>query len=187
MTGRAAAHALTGVVGSDEQARILLRAGACGPGLRAGGVVLYEEAAVLELAERPFVDASRLVHACPHGLYIARLARTLPLDLSLPWEQRGAQVRQFPVMPWLTSGLLAGRVGLFGRLPWIATLCGLVVHGAELTGFDEGPDRRVAFRLEPPGPWFELVEQRWFPTGRGGRPWVIRDPPLPSVRTSARS
>lgn len=148
--------------------------------------MLYEEAAVLELVERPFVDEDGLVTACPHGLYIARLARTLPLDLSLPWERVGVQVRQFPVMPWLTSGLLAGRVGLYGRLPWIATLCGLVVHGAELVGFDDGSDGRVEFRLEPPGPWFEQVERRWFPTGRGGRPWKVWDPPAWPTSSSTR-
>jgi hypothetical protein len=184
MTGQGAARALAGVVGSDEQARILLRAGACGPGRRVGGVVVYDEGAVLALAERPWVDEADLRRACPHGFYLGRLARTLSLDLTLPWEQVGAQVRQLPAMPWLTSGLLAARVGLFGRLPWVATLCGLVVHGADLTGFDEPPGGRVAFRLERPGTWFEALEGRWFPTGRGGRPWVIRDPALPPVRSS---
>jgi len=178
MTGRAAARALSGVVGSDEQARILLRAGARGPGLRAGGVVLYDDGPVLQLAQRPFVDDGHLVGACPHGLYAARLARTLPLDLSLPWERVGAQVRELPAMPWLTAGLLVGRVGLFGRLPWVATLCGLVVHGAELTGFDDVPGGRTEFRLERPGPWFEHLERRWFPMGRGGRPWRVWDPPV---------
>ena len=71
-------------------------------------------------------------------------------------------------------------------LPWVATLCGFVVHGADLTGFDHRQDGHDAFRLEPPGPWFVHLQRRWFPTGRGGRPWVVWDPRLPPVLTSAR-
>ena len=187
ITGRAAARALGGVLGSDEQARLLLRAGVCGPGLRAGGVVLYEESRVLELAQRPFVDETGLVGACPHGLYVGRLARTLPLELSLPWHQVAAQVRRLPVMPPLAGALLVARVRLFGRLPWVATLCGFVVLGADLTGFHQGSDGQIEFRLEAPGEWFGQLERRWFPTGRGGRPWVVWDRPLPPGPGSARS
>ena len=186
MTGRAAARALSGVVGSDEQARILLRAGACGPGLRAGGVVLYDDGPVLQLAQRPFVDDGHLVGACPHGLYVARLARTLPLDLSLPWERVGAQVRELPAMPWLTAGLLVGRVGLFGRLPWVATLCGLVVHGAELTGFDdvpgEGRSSGWSDRARGSSTW-SAAGSRWAAVGGPGGSGTHRVWPRPdSVR-----
>ena len=80
----------------------------------------------------------------------------------------------------MTAALLAARVRIFGRLPWIATLCGFVVLGADLTGFCVGPDGQVGFRLEPPGRWSEVVEGRWFPTGSGGRSWATRDPPLPT-------
>jgi len=73
-----------------------------------------------------------------------------------------------------------------GRLPWVTTLCSLVVVGADLVGFDERADGQVEFRLEPPGGWYEQRERRWFPTGRGGRPWLVWDPPLPPTLASAR-
>ncbi len=186
MTGRAAARALSGVVGSEEQARILLRAGACGSTHPGGAVLLYDEQRVQAVAGRPFVEETALVSACPHGLYVSRLARTAALDLAQSWDLVASQVRQRPVMPPMTAALLAARVRLAGRLPWVATLCGFVVHGADLTGFGTEPDGRDEFRLEPPGEWYEHLEQRWLPTGRGGRPWVIWDPLLPPILSSSR-
>jgi hypothetical protein len=138
------------------------------------------------VAQRPLVDESVLAAACPRGLYVGRASRTIRLDVSSPWEEVSKQVRQRPVMPALSVALLMARLRLVGRLPWVATLCGFVVHGADLTGLDHWPDGHDAFRLEPPGPWFVHLQRRWFPTGRGGRPWLIWDPRLPPVLTSAR-
>jgi hypothetical protein len=179
ITGRAAARELWGLVGSDEQARVLLRSGVCGPGLRTGGVVLYEKDRVLEVADRPFVDLGRLAATCPHGLYVGRLARSLEVDTGLPWEQLSAQVREFPAIPWLTHGLLMVRASVTGRLPWVATLSGFVVHGADLIGVTDRDDGIPEFVLEPPGPWFEHLERRWFPTSPGGRSWRVWYPPPP--------
>jgi hypothetical protein len=80
-------------------------------------------------------------------------------------------------MPTMTTVLLGVSVtAADGRLPWVATLPGFVVHGADLTGFetDEAGDGR--FRLQPPGEWFDTwaTASRDEPTRRP--PWFIRRP-----------
>ena len=66
------------------------------------------------------------------------------------------------------------------QLPWVATLCGFVVFGAELVGFGEQvePIPRTFFVLRPPGAWFDAIEGRRLPTRPGGRPWYLWTPPL---------
>jgi hypothetical protein len=166
-----------GVVGSDEQVRILLRSGAAGRGVPTTGGVLYDEQSVRELVSRPTVDRDELATTCPHGLYVARLPRDLCVDVTGSWERTAARLSRVPAMPAMTAALLQVRLRMSGRrLPWVATVSGFVVLGADLTGIIEasgvdGPEQR--FRLEPPGKWFAGLERRWFPTGRGGRPWHI--------------
>jgi hypothetical protein len=70
------------------------------------------------------------------------------------------------------SGLRTGSGRLYdgaavervGQRPWL---------GADLTGFESGGRQ---FRLAPPGDWFTRWERHRVPSGRGGRPWVIRMP-----------
>jgi hypothetical protein len=79
-------------------------------------------------------------------------------------------------MPALTTALLGVSLTSAGRLPWIATLHGYVVLGADLTGLDSDRDGVTRFRLERPGDWFVAWSGHRLPGSRGGRPWVIRRP-----------
>jgi hypothetical protein len=101
----------------------------------------------------------------------------MSVDLTRPWREVTARVNRMPVMPTMTTVLLGVSVtAADGRLPWVATLHGVVVHGADLTGFetDEAGDRR--FRLQPPGEWFDTWRQHRVASRPGGRPWFIRRP-----------
>jgi hypothetical protein len=179
VTGRGASRLLMGGVGSDEQVRVLLRTGAAGPGRPTTGGTLYDERLVRDLASRPAVDPAELATRCPFGLYVARVPRSLTVDLAAPWTDTAAALSRMPTMPALTAALLQVRMRLSERrLPWVATVSGFVVLGADLVGI-AAPEEAAAgqwFRLEPPGEWFAAVDGRWFPTGRGGRPWHLWDP-----------
>jgi hypothetical protein len=61
-------------------------------------------------------------------------------------------------------------------LPWIATLHGFVVHGADLTAFETDDAGVRRFRLEPPGAWFDSWCHHRVVSRPGGRPWLIRRP-----------
>jgi hypothetical protein len=139
---------------------------------------MYDESDVRRLAGRPFVDVSRLERPCPHGLYIARLARTVEVDVSVAWPDLAARLGTRPPMPAWTAALLAVRMSAWGTLPWIATLCGWVVFGADARGFREDDEHGVSFDLDPPGVWFRALDRRRLPTSPGGRPWYLWTPPL---------
>ena len=66
----------------------------------------------------------------------------------------------------------------YGALPFVATVGGLVVLGADIVD-TRGLSGLV---LEPPGPWFGVVDGRWLPTGPG-RPWVLSLGALTSEKT----
>jgi hypothetical protein len=65
------------------------------------------------------------------------------------------------------------RVG--GGIPWIATVSGFVVFGAQATGWCDTADRSGSFDLSRPGAWFEHVGRRWF-AFPAGRHWFFWDP-----------
>ncbi len=157
------------------QARHLLTSGLAGPATRRSGVVLYESARVHELVTRTFVDDEVLARACPQGMYVARLARGTSDDVSLSWEVRARRLATQPAMAPIGRALLAARIAARGPLAWVATISGLVVFGAEATALSIDDAGRNAFALDAPGPWFDALEGRWLPTGRG-RHWVIWEP-----------
>lgn len=175
VTGREAARLLWHVVSSDEQARLLLRTGIAGEGTRTSTGVMFEESAVRALGMRPRVDPRDLVPRCPQGLYIARLPRTTPLDLTRPWEEVGqlvtATIRQQRPMPALTAALVGVRIQVWGSLPLAATFLGFVVLVGDVTRLD-----RDGLHVDPPGPWADVVRDRWLPTSKGGRPWFLWTP-----------
>ena len=84
-----------------------------------------------------------------------------------------------PAMPGLTAATLGVRVDVWLQVPWVATVSGFVVFGAELVGFGEQtePIPRTFFVLRPPGAWFGAIEGRRLPTRPGGRPWYLWTPP----------
>jgi hypothetical protein len=161
------------------QARRLLAAGLAGPGVPSAGAVLYEQTAVQTLAVRPLLDLDELAAVCPHGLVIARIDRARRVDTATGWEGLAADLSAQQAMPPLTRALLAARMAAYGSVPWVETLCGHVVLGADaLSVRAAGPDSdgTVAFTLTRPALWFDAIDDRVLPTGRGGRPCVIWTP-----------
>jgi hypothetical protein len=123
-----------GQMTGEAQARHLLRAGAAGSATIADTGLLFDSERICELAQRPWLDDHAQEDACPHGVYVARLARATEVDLTRSWREISGQVGRMPAMPTMTTALLAVSVtAAGGRLPWVATLHGFVVHGADLT------------------------------------------------------
>jgi len=187
VSGREAIRILKPVVSGDKQAQRVLRSGLAGAALPTSAGPMYDEQLVRALVGRPFVDVSRLVTVCPHGLYISRIARTVEVDVSAPWPDLVAALALVPEIPTLTMALVGVQMTAWDGLPWVATLCGWVVLGAEAQGIrgqgikrqgiqgEEAPGRR-SFDLRPPGDWFGAFEGRRLPTSRGGRPWYLWTP-----------
>jgi len=191
---REAARILADVGLTRPQATRLVRAGFAGPAIRTAGSVLYDGHLVQALVDWPRVDELELTGACPRELFVARLGPTRGLDLLSPRpEQLEAAGRSWDLSPW-TRLLLQLRVGQHGSVPFVATVCGYVGVGADITALalDRGPvpeepptdgsssigcsgDRElVRLELGDPGEWFETLRGRRFCTGRGG-PWIVWD------------
>jgi hypothetical protein len=167
ISGREAARILLvrGGMAGEAQARAILRSGAAGPGIVTGPGVLFEQDLVHALADRPWLDRTAQEATNRFGVYIARLSRTLTVDLTRPWPEIAAQVDRVPPMPVMTRALLELTVRVSTRLSWVAT-----PHG----NTPARRSRRSRFRLEPPGGWFESWREHRLDTPRGGRPWLIR-------------
>jgi hypothetical protein len=186
VSGREARRILAPAVSGDAQATAVLQAGLAGAPLTTGRGPLYDERLVRALAGKAVIDEYALAAACPLGLYVARLARSVQVDATQPWADLTRSLGSVPRMPGLTSPLLGVRITLSGRrLPWVATLCGFVVTGGEILGLREVPRQAMAFVLEPPGMWFSVLEERRLPTTVGGRPWHLWIPPLDRRTSSA--
>lgn len=182
VAGREASRILKPVVSGDAQARRVLRSGLAGAPIATSSGPMYDDQLVRALVDRPFVDVSRLVTLCPHGLYISRIARTTEVDVSATWPDLVDALALVPAIPTLTTALLEVQMTAWDGLPWVATLCGRVVLGAEAHGFKEhglqeqGASGRRSFDLRIPGDWFRAFEGRRLPTSRGGRPWYLWSP-----------
>jgi len=160
-----------------EQTRLLLRTGLTGPAMPVGSSLGYDAEAVGRLARWPEVEADAatvaVTEVLPAGLYVARLGRGVSVDLSRPWATAAESLRDQPAMTELSRALLAARIAGHGRLPWVATLFGFVVLGAEAVGV--GTDLRsgrTVFALEPPGAWWTGLEGCRLRTRRG-RPGLL--------------
>jgi hypothetical protein len=175
VSGREAVRILRtrGAVTGEAQARSLLRSGLAGRGVITGPGVYFDRDAVRALADRPWLDEPAQQAACPAGAYIARLSRADPPDLTRTWVDVVDRLDRVPRMPAMTAALLEVSVSAGGRLPWVATLNGFVVVGADLLGLTVGDDGSNRFRLEPPGAWFEVWRGARLRGSRGGRPWVV--------------
>jgi hypothetical protein len=190
---REAARILAEVGATRPQATRLLRAGFAGPAVRTAGSVLYDERLVRALVDWPRVDELDLAEACPRELFVARLGPTRGLDLLSPRpEQLEAAGRSRDLSPW-TRLLLQLRITRHGSVPFVATVCGYVAVGADITALavdrGSGPEQAptgadtircggdrelIRFELGEPGEWFETLRGRRLRTGRGG-PWILWD------------
>jgi len=150
---------------STWSAQRVLAAGLAGEPTRSGSAVLYDAARVTELAARPSVPWPELDEHCPAGLFTSR--RDFPVTGTRA-DQLAALCRGWSdVNPWAWIAM-AHQIERFGSFPFMATIGGLVVLGADIVearGLSE-------FVLESPGRWFDALEGGWFPTGPG-RPWVL--------------
>jgi hypothetical protein len=109
-------------------------------------------------------------------VFVTRLARHKTLDVTAPWQALAAELAVQPRLPRMTDAFLGVKLRMAGgRLPWVVTVSGLVVFGAEATTWGSGTDGQIVFDLQPAGTWFELLERRWFTFGRGPH-WFFWDP-----------
>ena len=161
---------------------MLLRAGFAGEPVRRGQALLYDALAVGALAHRGGIDWVAFFAEVPRGLAVQRLADELPVHLAQSWDERTTLVSRQPAMPPAGRMLVSAEARADGSKPWVATLCGFVVHAADLTGVSAAEDGSTVLRLDPPGPWHRLVDRRRLWTGPG-RPWTFVDPPTRCERT----
>ena len=151
-------------------------------GTRRGGcaVTLFDVNRVRSLLARPTITDDEVAAWCPGGLFVSR--RELPA--ALPWpEQMEALADGWALSIW--TGVRLGHRVREQPLPFVATVAGFVVAGADLVDVrwhDASPDDRrsghgIRHRLvlADPGPWFERFRDRRLLTGPG-RPWHLREP-----------
>lgn len=173
ISARQAALVLRRAGVNRDRSRRLLDAGFAGPAMRTAGAVLFERDRVEALAEWPRVAGDEIVRTCPEGVYVARVAPHASLNLGDSW---GALVTGLAAVPddlsAVTGAFIRSRIEDRGFLPWVATVCGFVSVGADLTGFHAPTEGVATFVLRTPSEWFETVRGRRFETGPG-RPWSI--------------
>jgi hypothetical protein len=165
ISAREACDLLTRDGVSRRGALKVLAAGLAGPAVRAQHVVLYEGARVEELAARPSIYWPDAAEWSPGGFFVSR--REFPATSSRSEQVAALSGGWGSVSPWEWV-VVALQVQRHGPFPFVATVGGLVVLGAdivEVRGFSN-------LVLTEPGPWFDGVAGCWFPTGPG-RPWVL--------------
>jgi hypothetical protein len=170
ISAREACRILAGAGVSRRCALQVLTAGLAGESLDAGSMTLYDRARVLDLAERRSVRWIDLDEPCPAGFFVSR--RDFPVAAERPDQLAALSGGWGAVCPWNWVAM-AYQVGRYGSFPFIATIGGFVVLGADIVktaGLCE-------LTLERPGSWFDTVEDSWLPTGPG-RPWKLRLGPL---------
>lgn len=151
-----------------DQARQVLATGLAGPGIRTAGAVLYDEAKVHQLRRRPNARRTDLDPRCHDGMFVTRGRH---LDYSAPRSAQLASVRGDWWLSPLTVVLLETRAEQGRPVPFIATVGGFVVLGAEIRGV-RGTTKTATLDLADPGPWFDTLRDKRFETGRGG-PWIL--------------
>jgi hypothetical protein len=162
-----AARVLAGVGLNRSRARQVLAAGLAGEPIRTSSALLYDAATVQALVERPVVTWRDVAAMDLHTLFVAR--GEVDPSLSRPEQVRAlSEAWRFELF---VDVELAWRVERFGPVAFVATVCGFVVFGAELSRFRPRTLARAG-ALSEPGPWFGAFRDMRFPTGPG-RPWVL--------------
>jgi hypothetical protein len=192
ISSREAAQILSATGLTRDRARRVLLAGFAGEGLRTRGSLLYEDARVRALLEWPVVDYRVLRDTCTQGVFVARL-RDLGSDPNNPPRtdlQLRLQQRQWQLSPWARLEMRQV-VETQGFLPLVATVCGFVACGANITAVWPGRSASGAGRgqgstldLDQPGEWFEEFRNRRLVTGPGSA-WLLWRPRLAAARNSA--
>ena len=194
ISSREAAQILAATALTRDRARRLLLAGFAGEGIRTRGSLLYEDARVRALLDWPVVDPVALRDTCKQGLFVARLRdlRSEPGNAepgnaepnSLPGGDLAQ--RQWQLSPWVRLEMRRV-VEAQGFLPLVATVCGFVASGADITAVwpgASGSGQGSTLDLEEPGTWFEEFRNRRFVTGPGSA-WLLLRPRMTSAEPSA--
>ncbi len=157
-----------------DRARRLLATGVAGSGLRTSGALLYDEERVWALGDRRFVTERAVAAACPHGLLVGRLGADSTVSVTDdPVDRRRAVSGPWrPKQGWRMLIRSRCRAGI--TIPFVATVSGYVVLGADVTGLRSDGAAASHLQLAEPGGWYDdvLRERRW-PGGRGGPPLLM--------------
>ena len=165
-----------------RRATALLRAGLAGPPVRRGRALAYDMSAVRSLAAREGVDWPSLFAEVPQGILVHRLPDSIELDVAATWQARTARLATQRAMPPVTVCLLDAEARATNGTPWVATLCGYVVHVATVTRVGQDERGRTTLQLAPPGDWGRHLVGRLLVTSPG-RPWIHIHPALTRWRT----
>jgi hypothetical protein len=167
MSGREARARLEHAGISGWRARSALECGLAGPPVRTRSIHLYEADRVEALANRRVVDPWEMRTRAPEGFLLSR--RAVSVDVS-----HAELLEELSAMPHGMSPYRALSLRFADRhvdgLPFVATVAGFVVLGAEIRGL-----KGRTMLLRPPGAWFDGMADVQFPTGQG-RPWTLQEP-----------
>lgn len=159
-----------------ERARRVLEAGFAGEPVVTSSAKLYDAATVTSLAARPVVTEQELIERFPLGILVAR--RQIDVRTT-DAEQRSALSRDWDISTMLAMGLVGALHAVRGgdpdgdeALPLVATVCGFVATGAEVTSFRFGGAGGDVLELRPPGQWFDDLRHTRIRTGPGA-PWWL--------------
>ena len=167
ISGREASAELAEAGISERRARRALACGLAGPPIRTRAAHLYDATHVRELGERRIVWSAEMERRCPDGYFLSR--RALQVDVDREVLLRELSVVPDGMSPW-TRTWLSLRGELCGGVPFVATVAGFVVHGADLVGIRGGQ-----MHLADPGTWFEGLADAQLGSSLG-RTWTIVAP-----------
>jgi hypothetical protein len=177
ISSRQASRILEATAGiGRQQSRRALLSGLAGPGERTAGTVLYDEAAVRDLARWRVLEHETLLHACPDGVLVVRLGRGEEPAPGDSWATRAAAFRRQPYLGLAAWLQVRAFVAVHHRLACVFTVCGYPVLTADLVSFDavslDAAGDQVELGLEPPGGWSGLLHQHRLVTSPGPR-WLV--------------
>jgi hypothetical protein len=195
ITGREAGRALSALGVDRESARRALLAGVAGPGHRLGGLLLYESERVEKLISRASalsgLDSCALDPICQRGIFTARVGPRKEeastdrawkgADMTAPMSDQLDGVRMWWQMSSFTRVMLKLKVEQDGYFPFLATVAGFVVVGADIVGLERARPEGTAFCLREPSSWFDTLRHARLPVTRGG-PWQLWSPEIAAAR-----
>jgi hypothetical protein len=166
ISGRESCALLAEAGVTRRQAQRVLAAGLAGDPVRTRSACLYDEADVRALVDTRVVSWREMSERCPYGFFIARRHVSAVADRA---EQLAVVSTGWGAISPYRLLDLRMQLDAVGAIPFVATVAGFVVLGADIRGVWRG-----ALELGEPGGWFDddLATAR-LPSGPG-RPWVLQ-------------
>jgi hypothetical protein len=161
ISGREAANRLASAGLSRRQARIVLDAGLAGAPIRSRSVTLYDPSRVDDLVGRGQFRQEDLPDVCPIGVLVDRRVADASSGL--------------PLSPW-TALHLQVVIQRAGSFPYVATIGGFVVTGADLVGVHGEGEGLYRLERTAPGKWFDSFRGRRWAIGPGASVLVCGQP-----------